>query len=54
MVSKELLCVGNRGKKNPNVQLVAKGADDVFSVRTSPSVVTLSKENACLLVDSRN
>ena len=36
-------------RKNPNVQLVAKDADDVFSVRSKPSVVTLLKEKACLL-----
>ena len=53
VVSKELLCVGNRGKKNPNVQLVAK-EDDVFSVRSNPSVVTLSKGMACLLEDSHS
>ena len=54
VVSKELLCVGNRGKKNPNDQLVANEADDVFSVRSKPSVVTPSKEKACLLEDSHS
>ena len=47
--TKALLCVVNAVGVRVKVQLVAKGADDVFSVRTSPSVVTLSKEKACLL-----
>ena len=47
--TKALLCVVNAVGVRVKVQLVAKEADDVFSVRTSPSVVTLSKEKACLL-----
>ena len=33
--TKALLCVGNAGCGRVKVQLVAKGADDVFSVRSN-------------------
>ena len=45
--SKELLCVGNKGKKDMKVQFVAKEGNDKFTVRSNPSVVTLEKGMAC-------
>ena len=45
--SKELVCVGNIGKKRFKVQLVAKHGNDNCTLRANPAVVTLERGMAC-------
>ena len=45
--SEEFLCIGNRGKRDVKVQLVAKEGSDKFTIRSNPSVMTLRCGFAC-------
>ena len=45
--SKELLCVGNKGKKDAKIQFVAKEGNEKFAVRSNPTTVTLARGMAC-------
>ena len=51
VVSKELLCVGNRGRTPMSSLLRRRRTTSSLSGQARAS--SLSKENACLLVDSR-
>ncbi|ELP91473.1 protein serine/threonine kinase, putative [Entamoeba invadens IP1] len=45
--SRELLCVGNKGKGVLKVQMTTRGDCDKYSIRTEPQLVTLKKGEAC-------
>ncbi|ELP85704.1 protein serine/threonine kinase, putative [Entamoeba invadens IP1] len=45
--SRELLCVGNKGKGILKVQMTTRGGCDKYSIRTEPQLVTLKKGMAC-------
>ncbi|ELP83598.1 protein serine/threonine kinase, putative [Entamoeba invadens IP1] len=45
--SRELLCVGNKGKGVLKVQITTRGGCDKYSIRTEPQLVTLKKGEAC-------
>lgn len=45
--SKELLCVGNKGKRDMKVQFIGKEGNETFTIRTNPTVITLEKGDAC-------
>ncbi|ELP87656.1 protein serine/threonine kinase, putative [Entamoeba invadens IP1] len=45
--SRELFCVGNKGKGILKVQMTTRGGCDKYSIRTEPQLVTLKKGEAC-------
>ncbi|ELP91786.1 protein serine/threonine kinase, putative [Entamoeba invadens IP1] len=45
--SRELLCLGNKGKGILKIQMTTRGGCDKYSIRTEPQLVTLKKGEAC-------
>ncbi|ELP89926.1 protein serine/threonine kinase, putative [Entamoeba invadens IP1] len=45
--SRELLCIGNKGKTPIKIQFTVKEGCDQYSIRTEPKLVTLKKNFAC-------